>query len=86
MTNASDFARIKVWPGVDTDFQTHLTGGGGTGWVRNVTYDLLHGINNDRAITITQCYGQSNKTLCNEYPVSILRLIMKSRTLGKHTN
>ncbi|KAI1406658.1 glycoside hydrolase family 28 protein [Hypoxylon fuscum] len=71
MTNASDFARIKVWPGVDTDFQTHLTGGGGTGWVRNVTYDLLHGINNDRAITITQCYGQSNKTLCNEYPANL---------------
>ncbi|KAI1393625.1 glycoside hydrolase family 28 protein [Hypoxylon trugodes] len=71
MTNASDFARIKVWPGVQTNFQTNLAGGGGTGYVRNVTYDLLHSINNDRAITITQCYGQSNKTLCNEYPANL---------------
>ncbi|KAI1094407.1 glycoside hydrolase family 28 protein [Rostrohypoxylon terebratum] len=71
MTNASDFARIKVWPGIETDFQTHLAGGGGTGYVRNVTYDLLHSINNDRAITITQCYGQSNETLCNEYPANL---------------
>ncbi|KAI0902551.1 glycoside hydrolase family 28 protein [Annulohypoxylon nitens] len=71
MTNASDFARIKVWPGIETNFQTHLAGGGGTGYVRNVTYDLLHSINNDRAITITQCYGQSNETLCNEYPANL---------------
>ncbi|KAI2471505.1 glycoside hydrolase family 28 protein [Annulohypoxylon bovei var. microspora] len=71
MTNASDFARIKVWPGIETNFQTHLAGGGGTGYVRNVTYDLLHSINNDRAITITQCYGQSNETLCNEFPANL---------------
>ncbi|KAI0131594.1 glycoside hydrolase family 28 protein [Hypoxylon sp. NC0597] len=71
MANASDFARIKVWPGIQTNFQTNLAGGGGTGHVRNVTYDLLHSINNDRAITITQCYGQSNKTLCNEYPANL---------------
>ncbi|KAL7626648.1 hypothetical protein AAE478_003421 [Parahypoxylon ruwenzoriense] len=71
MTNASDFARIKVWPGAQTNFQTHLVGGGGSGYVRNVTYDLLHSINNDRALTITQCYGQSNKTLCNEFPANL---------------
>ncbi|KAI6092542.1 glycoside hydrolase family 28 protein [Hypoxylon rubiginosum] len=71
MTNASDFARIKVWPGVNTNFQTHLTGGGGSGYVRNVTYDLLYSNNNDRAITITQCYGQSNETLCNQYPANL---------------
>ncbi|KAI1768985.1 glycoside hydrolase family 28 protein [Hypoxylon sp. FL1150] len=71
MTNASDFARIKVWPGVNTDFQTHLTGGGGSGHVRNVTYNILNSNNNDRAITITQCYGQSNQTLCNEYPANL---------------
>ncbi|KAI8962504.1 glycoside hydrolase family 28 protein [Daldinia sp. FL1419] len=71
MTNASDFARIKVWPGIQTNFQTHLVGGGGSGYVRNVTYDLLHSIDNDRAITITQCYGQSNKTLCNEFPANL---------------
>ncbi|KAI1104685.1 glycoside hydrolase family 28 protein [Jackrogersella minutella] len=71
MTNASDFARIKVWPGIETNFQTHLAGGGGSGYVRNVTYDLLHSINNDRALTITQCYGQSNETLCNEFPANL---------------
>ncbi|KAI1798604.1 glycoside hydrolase family 28 protein [Daldinia bambusicola] len=71
MANASDFARIKVWPGAQTNFQTHLVGGGGSGYVRNVTYDLLRSEDNDRVITITQCYGQSNKTLCNEFPANL---------------
>lgn len=71
MTNASDFARIKVWPGVQTSFQELLNGGGGLGHVRNVTYDTLHSINNDRAITITQCYGQKNQTLCQEFPANL---------------
>ena len=74
MTNASDGARIKVWPGIETAFQTLLNGGGGLGHVRNVTYDNFHNINNDNAITITQCYGQSNQTLCREYPVSFVGL------------
>ncbi|KAL1594568.1 hypothetical protein SLS60_010329 [Paraconiothyrium brasiliense] len=71
MTNASDFARIKVWPGVQSSFQELLNGGGGLGYVRNVTYDTLHSINNDRAITITQCYGQKNQTLCQEFPANL---------------
>ncbi|EON99138.1 putative exopolygalacturonase protein [Phaeoacremonium minimum UCRPA7] len=71
MTNASDGARIKVWPGIETAFQTLLNGGGGLGHVRNVTYDNFHNINNDNAITITQCYGQSNQTLCREYPANL---------------
>ena len=71
MTNASDGARIKVWPGIQTSFQTLLNGGGGLGRVRNVTYDLFHNVNNDRAITITQCYGQKNQTLCNEFPANL---------------
>ncbi len=70
MANASDGARIKVWPGVETKFQSLLNGGGGLGRVRNVTYDIFHHNNNDRAITITQCYGQKNQTLCAEFPVS----------------
>lgn len=70
MSNASDGARIKVWPGAYTDFQQHLVGGGGLGHVRNVTYDTFYQHNNDRIITITQCYGQSNLTFCGEYPVS----------------
>lgn len=70
MSNASDGARIKVWPGIDTPFQPLLSGGGGSGYVRNVTYDTLRNDNNQWAIELTQCYGQSNQTLCNEYPVS----------------
>lgn len=70
MANASDGARIKVWPGIETDFQDNLNGGGGLGRVRNVTYDTYYQDNNDNAIQITQCYGQKNQTLCNEFPVS----------------
>lgn len=72
MTNASDGARIKVWPGTDTPFQPGLSGGGGSGYVKNVTYDSMHNTNNDWAIELTQCYGQSNQTICNMYPVSVL--------------
>ena len=68
MNDASDGARIKVWPGISTPFQPSLSGGGGAGYVKNVTYDLLHNNNNDYAIEIDQCYGQSNQTLCNMYP------------------
>ncbi|KAK7425703.1 hypothetical protein QQZ08_007802 [Neonectria magnoliae] len=71
MSNASDGARIKVWPGIETDFQATLNGGGGLGRVRNVTYDLFYHENNDNAITITQCYGQKNQTLCNEFPANL---------------
>ncbi|KAK2057870.1 exopolygalacturonase [Colletotrichum caudatum] len=71
MARASDAARIKVWPGTETAFQTLLNGGGGLGLVRNVTYDNFGNINNDRAITITQCYGQMNQTLCEEFPANL---------------
>ncbi|KAK2013576.1 pectin lyase-like protein [Colletotrichum eremochloae] len=71
MTDASDAARIKVWPGIETAFQTLLNGGGGLDRVRNVTYDIFRNINNDRAITITQCYGQKNQTLCEEFPANL---------------
>ncbi|KAM0431380.1 hypothetical protein ACHAPT_005357 [Fusarium lateritium] len=71
MSNASDGARIKVWPGIETKFQSLLNGGGGLGRVRNVTYDRFYHQNNDNAITITQCYGQKNQTLCNEFPANL---------------
>ncbi|KAK1962382.1 pectin lyase-like protein [Colletotrichum sublineola] len=61
MTDASDAARIK----------SLLNGGGGLDRVRNVTYDIFRNINNDRAITITQCYGQKNQTLCEEFPANL---------------
>ncbi|KAK7725800.1 hypothetical protein SLS63_007955 [Diaporthe eres] len=71
MADASDAARIKVWPGVETAFQDLLNGGGGLGRVRNVTYDTFYHDNNDRAITITQCYGQKNQSICNEFPANL---------------
>jgi galacturan 1,4-alpha-galacturonidase len=70
MSDASDGARIKIWPGINTPFQPSLSGGGGSGYVRNVTYENFENANNDWAIELTQCYGQSNQTICNMYPVS----------------
>lgn len=46
MSNASDGARIKVWPGVAPD-NTAIGVGGGTGLVRNVTYNGMHDVNDD---------------------------------------
>ncbi|PWN46610.1 pectin lyase-like protein, partial [Violaceomyces palustris] len=68
MSNASDGARIKVWPGAPAALSGDLQGGGGTGRVRNVTYDTMYVNNVDYGIEITQCYGQKNSTLCNQYP------------------
>ncbi|KAL2217000.1 exopolygalacturonase precursor [Thermoascus aurantiacus ATCC 26904] len=71
MFNASDGARIKVWPGVPSALSEDLQGGGGSGSVRNVTYDTMRIDNVDWAIELTQCYGQKNETLCREYPSNL---------------
>lgn len=68
MHNASDAARIKVWPNTPSALSGDLQGGGGEGRVNNITYDGILIDNVDYAIEITQCYGQSNTTLCLEYP------------------
>ncbi|KAF1837172.1 pectin lyase-like protein [Decorospora gaudefroyi] len=68
MSNASDGARIKVWPGNSAALSGDLQGGGGLGSVKNITYDGMVVYNVDYAIEITQCYGQKNLTACNEYP------------------
>jgi galacturan 1,4-alpha-galacturonidase len=47
-----------------------LQGGGGLGSVKNITYNQMYIENVDWAIEVTQCYGQKNLTLCNQYPVS----------------
>jgi galacturan 1,4-alpha-galacturonidase len=73
MSNASDGPRIKVWPGYPSELSGDLQGGGGTGSVKNVTYDTMAVTNVDYAIEITQCYGQKNFTLCNQYPVCLPR-------------
>ena len=82
MSNASDGARIKVWPGSPAELSGDLQGGGGTGMVNNVTYDTMHITNVDYAIEVTQCYGQSNLTLCNEYPsnLTISNILMEGIT------
>lgn len=41
--------------------------------MKNIVYDTMTIDNVDYAIEVTQCYGQSNLTLCNEYPVCSLR-------------
>jgi len=68
MHNASDGARIKVWPNAPSAMSDDLQGGGGTGRVRNITYEDMTVENVDYAIQITQCYGQRSLALCQEYP------------------
>lgn len=68
MHNASDGARIKVWPNTASALSGDLQGGGGSGRVDNITYDGMLIDNVDYAIEITQCYGQKNQTLCLEFP------------------
>lgn len=72
MYNSSEGARIKVWPDSYSEKSAALSGGGGRGLVRNVTYDGMWLDNVDYGLTITQCYGQDNETLCFEHPVSHL--------------
>ncbi|KAG5939101.1 hypothetical protein E4U59_003315 [Claviceps monticola] len=72
MKNASDGARIKVWPSLFTPFQPSLSGGGGSGYVKNVTYDTFYNEGNDWAIEVTQCYGNKNLTLCSQHPSNMI--------------
>ncbi|PMD67414.1 glycoside hydrolase family 28 protein [Hyaloscypha bicolor E] len=71
MSNAGDGARIKVYPGA-VPGSNSTSSGGGVGIVRNVTYNGMHDTGVDYAIELTQCYGQSNVTLCNMYPSKML--------------
>lgn len=68
MHNASDGARIKVWPNAPSAMSGDLQGGGGSGRVRNITFEDFVIDNVDYAIEITQCYGQKNITLCQQFP------------------
>ena len=71
MSNASDGARIKVWPGSPAELSGDLQGGGGSGHVKNITYQNYVLTNVDYAIEVTQCYGQDNRTLCNQFPSNL---------------
>lgn len=80
MSNASDGARIKVWPGSPAALSGDLQGGGGSGRVNNITYDTMAISNVDYAIEITQCYGQKNLTLCNAFPskLTLSNIVIKN--------
>lgn len=71
LTNVTDGARIKVWPGASAALSGDLQGGGGAGRVRNITYDTMIVNNADYAIEVTQCYGQKNLTLCSKFPAKL---------------
>lgn len=71
MYNSSEGARIKVWPDSFSEKSANLKGGGGTGSVRNVTYDGMWLDNVDYGITITQCYGQDDEEECFKHPVKL---------------
>lgn len=71
MSNATDGARIKVWPGAASALSDDLQGGGGSGRVNRITYQGYDITNVDYAIEVTQCYGQDNLTLCNEFPSNL---------------
>lgn len=69
MYNSSEGARIKVWPDAYSEKSESLSGGGGRGLVRNVTYDGMFLDNVDYGLTITQCYGQDDEEECFKHPV-----------------
>ncbi|EQB50964.1 polygalacturonase [Colletotrichum gloeosporioides Cg-14] len=71
MSNASDGARIKIWPGVPPN-TTGSEAGGGLGHVRNVTYEKYHNVNNDWAIQLTQCYFAASDEACQQYPATLV--------------
>jgi len=80
LTNATDGARIKVWPNSPTALSGDLQGGGGDGRVNNITYDTMFVNNVDYAIEVDQCYGQSNLTACLQYPspLTITDVVIKN--------
>lgn len=64
MSNASNRARIKVFGGNPDPLSS---AGGGTGYVKNVTYSDFRVTNVDNPIFITQCYNTPAVT-CAQYP------------------
>lgn len=78
--NATDGARIKIWPNTPSALSGDLQGGGGSGRVNNITYDTMLIDKVDYAIEVDQCYGQSNLTLCLEYPspLTITDIVFKN--------
>ncbi|KAM0155250.1 hypothetical protein ACHAQE_006850 [Botrytis cinerea] len=72
LSNASDAARIKVWAGAvpNSDGSLPYGAGGGSGVVRNITYDKMSVSSVDYAIELTSCYMQTTAN-CNAYPTKM---------------
>ncbi|KAJ9127028.1 hypothetical protein QFC24_001259 [Naganishia onofrii] len=69
MLNAQNGARIKVFPGSN---DTKSVSGGGTGYVRNVTWENFDCENCDNPIIVTGCYNyDSNPKYCQQYPSTV---------------
>lgn len=64
MSNASNGARIKVFGGSPDPLSS---AGGGTGYVKNVTYSDFRVTNVDNPIFITQCYN-TPAAICAQFP------------------
>ncbi|QDS76272.1 hypothetical protein FKW77_001704 [Venturia effusa] len=84
--NSSEGARIKVWPDSYSEKSLSLTGGGGKGLVRNVTYDGMFLDNVDYGLTITQCYGQDDEEKCFEHPSKLNITNVTFRNIRGRTN
>ncbi|KAF4306661.1 Glycoside hydrolase family 28 [Botryosphaeria dothidea] len=86
MYNSSEGARIKVWPNAFSEKSANLVGGGGTGLVRNVTYDTMWLDNVDYGLTITQCYGQDDEEECFKHPSKLNITDVTFRNIRGRTN
>ncbi|KAJ9122491.1 hypothetical protein QFC22_001919 [Naganishia vaughanmartiniae] len=76
MLNAEHGARIKVFPGHN---DTNSVSGGGTGYVRNITWEDFDCENCDKPIFVTGCYNyDSNTQWCQDHPSTR----MSSRTVA----
>lgn len=69
MNNAGDGARIKVFPGAPDNVT--LNSGGGSGHVKNVTYDTIHINSVDWAIEVTGCYTVDTAD-CSKRPANFI--------------
>ncbi|KAK8870023.1 hypothetical protein IAR55_000593 [Kwoniella newhampshirensis] len=67
MSNAENGARIKVFGGSN---DTQSVSGGGSGYVRNVTFQDFVNDNVDNPIYLTQCYSSSAQQ-CQNFPSTL---------------
>ncbi|KAB2571837.1 Exopolygalacturonase [Lasiodiplodia theobromae] len=86
MYNSSEGARIKVWPNAFSEKSVSLVGGGGSGAVRNVTYEDMWLDNVDYGLTITQCYGQDDEEECFKHPSKLNITDVTFRNVRGRTN